>query len=122
MVCLLKYFKSSLRCHSRVFRSPITSFEALATMSFIMVSGVWLFGYGGFDVGMGVVVFDCDVSVFEIEDIVYERVEFQGGQGQGLAGELEFCLFDVVEIEVGIAECVYEFADLKSANLGCHVG
>lgn len=72
--------------------------------------------------GMGVVVFDCDVSVFEIEDIVYERVEFEGGKGQWLAGELEFCLFDVVEIEVGIAECVYEFADLKSANLGCHVG
>lgn len=71
--------------------------------------------------GMGVVVFDCDVSVFEIEDIVYGRVEFEGWHGQGLAGELEFCLFDMVEIEVGIAECVYEFADLKSANLGCHV-
>jgi hypothetical protein len=50
------------------------------------------------------------------------RVEVHFGQFIGGAAELQLCLFDMVQVEVGVAEGMDEFAGFQAADLRDHHG
>ena len=66
-----------------------------------------------------VVAFELEVFVFEAEEVFHIRVQLHLGQRSRSAGQLQPCLFDVVEIEVGVAGGMDEVARLESCHL-CH--
>ena len=74
----------------------------------------------GLNVGVGVVVLECEILVLEVEDAFDVWVDGHSRQFARFTGELKLCLLEVVEIEVGIAKCVYELADLVSCDLCDH--
>ena len=71
---------------------------------------------------MGIVAFEADVVEGEGVDGFHIGIEVEGGQGAGLAGELELRLVEVVLVKVQIAEGVDEIAGFVAADLGDEVG
>ena len=82
----------------------------------------FLDGDRSFDARMGIVVFKGNVLEAEAIDGFYVRIDVEGWEGARLAGELEFCLLEVVLVKVKIAEGVDELADFIIANLGDEMG
>ena len=68
---------------------------------------------GALIAGMRVVALDGDVLEAEIEERAHGRIEPQPRQRPRLAGELQARLFEVVEVEMRVAEGVHEVARLK---------
>src|SRR5215208_1795870 len=77
---------------------------------------------GRSDRGIRVVVLDRDVIEGELEQRPHRRVEAQPRQGPRLAGELESCLLEMVEVQVRIAEGVHEVPRLQARGLRDHMG
>lgn len=69
---------------------------------------------------MRIVVFKIEVLVFESENILHFGVDDHSWQRPWLAGELEACLIEMVEIEMRVAEGMDEFARLKAGGLRHH--
>src|SRR5689334_98660 len=69
---------------------------------------------------MGIVALDDDVLITESEEIVDLWIQMQRGQRAWLAAELLARLFDVIEIQMRVAESMYEFTGLQAANLRHH--
>lgn len=68
---------------------------------------------------MRIVVLKLEVFVFETEDVLYIGIDTHGGQRTWVAGELQFHLFEVVHVDVCVAQCVDEVSGLQPCHL-CH--
>src|SRR5690554_3514236 len=79
-------------------------------------------GYRGFDVGVGLVVFQGEVVEGEGEQVLYFGVQAHAGQRMRLAAQLQVGLFDVVGVQVAVAAGPDELARLQVADLGDHQG
>src|SRR5262249_5233221 len=79
-------------------------------------------GNGRPDSGMRVVSEQFEVLVVELMDILHPRIKSQCRKGARRARELQFGLFEVIRIQVQIAECVDEGAGPQSADLSHHHG
>ena len=66
-----------------------------------------------------VIIGELEVLVVEGEDVLDVRVYLHLGQRTWGAGELQLCLLQVIEVEVGIAGGVNEVAALQPCHL-CH--
>ncbi len=71
---------------------------------------------------VGLVADEFEIFVFEIEDVGDSFVYTHFRQGIGLPGQLFLGLFDVVGIEMHIAESVDEFAGFETSDLRNHHG
>jgi len=69
---------------------------------------------------MGVVVFEAEVFVAEVEDRFDGGVNAEVRQRAGLAVELQAGLVEVVVVEMGVAEGMDEFAGGEVRDLGDH--
>ncbi len=76
--------------------------------------------YLAFYGGIGVVAFEVEVFVFEIEDVLHFGIDYHFGKGAGFASELEIDLIEMIEIDMGISKSVYELARLQAAYLRKH--
>src|SRR5690554_741041 len=79
-----------------------------------------LYGNTAFDVGMGIVAAELEVLKGKVVDAFHLGIERHGGQGTRGATQLQLDLFEVVGIDVGIAQGVHEIAGLESRYLGHH--
>ena len=68
---------------------------------------------------MGIVTDEFEVLVLEVEETLHVRIDLHCGQRTRLTGELEFGLFDMIQVEVGVASGVDEVASLIARHL-CH--
>lgn len=68
---------------------------------------------------VGVVVFEREVLVLELEDVLHLWVDAHSWQLARLAAELQMHLVEVVEVDVRVASRVDEIAWLEAADL-CH--
>lgn len=75
--------------------------------------------YNTFDGRVGVIVFEGEVFVLELEDVLHFRIDAHSRQFARLASELQMHLVEMIEVDVRVASRVNEIARLKSANL-CH--
>ena len=64
---------------------------------------------------------DLDVVVCEIEYRPNTGIELQSRKVTGIASELQASLFDVVAVEMHIAEGMYEFSGLEAGDLRHHL-
>ena len=71
---------------------------------------------------MGVVAREGEVVMAEREDVLGVGVDRHRGKRTRRAGQLEIGLFQVVQVEVGVAEGVDEVAGLQIRHLGHHHG
>src|SRR5258705_8263329 len=76
----------------------------------------------GFDRRVRVVVLESEVLVLELEEVVDGRVELHFGLTARAARELLASLVEVIEVEMGVAESVHQFAGLEAADLRDHPG
>jgi hypothetical protein len=70
---------------------------------------------------VGLVALKLEVGVFEAGEI-RPLGDLHDRRGQGLTGELQPGLVHVVQVEVGVAQGVDEFAHLQAGDLGHHLG
>ena len=68
---------------------------------------------------MGIIALEFEVLILEVEEVLHIRVQFHLRQVPGLTRQLEFRLFDVVQVEMGVTRGVDEVAGLKARHL-CH--
>ena len=68
---------------------------------------------------MWIVADELEVLVLEVEETLYIGVDLHRRQWTRFTGELEFCLFDVVQIEMGVTCGMDEIASLIARHL-CH--
>ena len=68
---------------------------------------------------MWIVANQLEVLVLEVEEALYIRIDLHRRQWTRLTCELQLCLFDVVQIEVGVACGVNEVTRLIARYL-CH--
>ena len=76
-------------------------------------------GNRGLDSRPRVVSFEGEVFVAESENILHVGLDPHGGQGAGRTGQLCLDLLQEVQVDVGVAERVDEFAGLEPYHL-CH--
>ena len=69
---------------------------------------------------MRLIVLQSEVLEFEVEDRTHRGINPHRGQWPRLACELQLSLFEVVFVEVGIAECVDEVARREAGHLCDH--
>jgi len=72
--------------------------------------------------GVRLVINQVEISVLEIENRFDTWVDFHSWQWIRFASQLQLGLFDMVIVQVEIAECVHEFSNFEIANLSDHVG
>lgn len=70
---------------------------------------------------IGIVVHQFKIFVPEAKNIFHIGIYFHIGQRSRLTRKLQFHLFQVVQVDVGITEGVNEFTLLKSRHLGHHL-
>ena len=68
---------------------------------------------------MWIIAYELKILVLEIEEALHIRVDLHRGQGTRLTCQLEFGLFDMVQIEVGVTRGVDEVTRLIARHL-CH--
>lgn len=73
---------------------------------------ILLYGYSTFNMRVWVVIFECKIFKFKIEDVFYFRVQYHFRQWARLTRKLKLQLLHVVVVNVGIAKSVYEIAGL----------
>ena len=71
------------------------------------------------DVRPGVIAFQFEVLVVEVENAFYVRINLHDGQGTRLTGQLQTGLVQVVQVEMGVACGVDEVAGFEACHL-CH--
>ncbi len=67
-----------------------------------------------------VVISKVEMFVSKFQNIVDTRLYFHARQGAGFAAELQLRLFDVVAVQMHVAESVYKIAGLETAYLRYH--
>ncbi len=75
----------------------------------------------GLDVWPGVVVGELEIFVLEVEDGLHVGINQHMRQRTRRAGELQTCLFEMVEVEVRVARGVNEVTRLQSCDLRHHL-
>ena len=75
---------------------------------------------GSLDGRPGVVAFEGEVFVLEIEDGLHIGVDAHCRERAGLTGELLADLIEMVQVDVGVAGGVDEVAGLQAADVGYH--
>src|SRR5579871_3269296 len=71
---------------------------------------------------MRLVILQGEIFKLERKDILHCGIELHHRQRMGCPGELELCLFEVVAVEMHVAETMNELPGLESADLGHHQG
>ena len=66
-----------------------------------------------------VIALQLEVFVLEVEERLDVGIQNHTGQGTRLAGELQVCLVEMVQLEVGVAGGVDEVASFHARHL-CH--
>ncbi len=69
------------------------------------------------DRGVRGVAFQCEIPVFEAENIVYRRIEPHLRERIGSTRELLARLIQVIEVKMRVAQSVHEFARIEIAYL-----
>lgn len=72
--------------------------------------------------GVALIIDQLEVIEGKVIDRLDLGIDLHAGKREGLAGELQFGLLDVIGVEVQIAEGVDEFAGFVSADLRDHHG
>ena len=65
------------------------------------------------------IIDQLEIAVLKLEDPFLRRIELHLRRREGFAGQLQLCLFEVIEVQVRIAERMNKFAGLQLADL-CH--
>jgi hypothetical protein len=73
-----------------------------------------------FDVRIGIIVHEFEVFVLKIENIFHIGIDDHFGQGARLARKLQFHLFQMIQINVGIAHRVNKISFLQTRYLRHH--
>ena len=71
---------------------------------------------------MGVIAFEVEILVLEIENGSHLRVELEAWQRAGLTLQLKSGLIEMIEIQMGVAESVNKLARFESTDLSHHSG
>src|SRR5262249_48881964 len=71
----------------------------------------------GLDMRVRVVALEFEVFVLEREDVLHIGIDLHHGQGPRRPRELQPRLFEMVGIEMGVAERVHEVAGLQARHL-----
>ena len=66
-----------------------------------------------------IVIHQLEVFVFEAEYILYVRINFHLGEWTRLTGELQFYLFQVIQLNMCISQRVDKITRFESGDL-CH--
>ena len=69
---------------------------------------------------MRIVVFELDVFGPKIKDAFPVLVQFQFGQRPRLASQLQSGLFQMIDVQMGVTQCVNELPRLQIGDLGNH--
>ena len=69
---------------------------------------------------MRIVVEELEIFVFERKDVLDLGVDLHGRKGSALPAQLEFCLLQVVAVQVGISKGMDELSRLQATNLCDH--
>lgn len=73
------------------------------------------------DVRMRIVILQREILVFEREDILLFGIDTHGRQRTGISGELQFHLFQVVVVDMRVAQSVDEIARFETRHLRHHL-
>ena len=73
------------------------------------------------DVRMRVIIHQFEILEFEIEDTFHIRVDFHLRQRTRFAGQLQFDLFQMIQIDMCVTECMNEVSGLQSRHLRYHL-
>ena len=73
-----------------------------------------LYTYGRLDMIPRIIVLQLEILIVEVEQILHVGVDAHGGQWSRRTCELQLCLFDVVQIEMGVTGCVDKLPGLQS--------
>ena len=68
---------------------------------------------------MRIVVFECEVLIFEVEDALHVGIDAHCGQLARVAFQLFLHLLEVVGVDMRVAESMHKFSGFKSGDL-CH--
>ena len=68
---------------------------------------------------MRIIAYQLEVLILEVEEALHIGVDLHGGQWTRLTGELQLSLFDMVQLEVGVARGVDKVTRLITRYL-CH--
>ena len=80
----------------------------------------FLYRYHSLDVWMRVIIHQLKVFVLEVEDVLHVGINLHLGQWTRLAGELQIHLFQMIEVQVRVADGVNEVAGLQARHLSHH--
>src|SRR3569832_566950 len=69
---------------------------------------------------MGLIIDQREIVEGEIEDGAYRRIDLHARQWKRCAAELQLDMFEVVEIEVGVAQRVHEITGPQAGDLRDH--
>lgn len=75
--------------------------------------GRWLYCNRGFDRRIGIVAFEREIFVAEVENRFDVRIQLHHGQRPGRACQLLRDLFTVVEVDVRVAERMHEIPGIS---------
>jgi hypothetical protein len=78
-----------------------------------------LYRYNSPDMGMRVVIFHPEVIVIEIKNGSDRWIQVYLREGPWCAFKLQLYLFRMVEVDMGVPQCMDEFSCLKPGDL-CH--
>ena len=71
---------------------------------------------------MCLVIHQLEILVTEVENAVNVGIDFHLWRRQGFSGQLLVRLVQVIQVQVGIFQCVHELARRKTGDLGHHQG
>src|ERR1700748_2119239 len=117
-VVFLKNFISFGRCQSRRLSFPITLLVLAAAIRLMIIERN-LHSHPRFDRGVKLIVLQGKIFKMKSKNILDIRIELHHRQRVWTAGQLQFCLFEVVVVQMYITKGVDEFAGFQSAYL-CH--
>ena len=86
----------------------------------IVISNL-LYSYLSLDVWVRIVLYQCEIIVLEIKDIVSEWIQYHLRKRTRLTGKLQLNLLQMVVVDVRIAQGMYEIACLQAGYLRHHL-
>src|SRR5690606_3783221 len=123
-VVRLKKRKSLGRCQSSLFSLPMAPVSAAATMA--DTKGFFIYnnlnGYRCLNMRIRLVVGQLEILITERKNILHQRVEPHPGQHPRFPAQLQFHLFKMVAVQMGVPKCVNEISSFHVTHLGHHHG
>ena len=77
----------------------------------IVISNL-LYSYLSLDVWVRIVLYQCEIIVLEIKDIVSEWIQYHLRKRTRLTGKLQLNLLQMVVVDVSVSQCVNKLTRL----------